>query len=406
MATMDDIDDSLFPSEQNKIGILRDIQEREVTDKEPSAPSLPSTSKRGFPAHKTRHPPHFMRKRQNESPNKNQALTSISQARNPEQHSPTGKNVFDSSIDQENRDRLAEMSEEDILRAQRELESSLTPTVIDRLLKRRDASNDSEIPDESTEGRSPYRPGVTEAVSTSTPSQHTDHGLSSLSLEDKPPARPPDDLHPVASSEPLPPAPDIHFPQRPPAPELDPDDPDFLEKLHSTYFPSLPADPTNLAWMSAPTDEEQSQYSPDQASFAPSTVRFDFRGRLLPPRLSSQIPVSKGLHHHGLAPKSAGYTIPELSRLSRSSVASQQCIAFQTLGRILFRMGKGEFGREGDDLFDGLWELIETSQVLQVMIRIAANENEGNRSVWATATDAVWLWRKGGGKPKKEASSR
>ena len=403
---MDDISESLFPAEQNNIGILRDIQEREVTDKEPSAPSLPSTSKRGFPPHKTRNPSHFMRKRQNESPNQQHDPTSNAQASNSEKHSSTSNSVFDSSIDQENQDRLAEMSEEDILRAQRELESSLKPSVIDRLLKRGNASNNSEVRDESTEGRNPNQPGVTEPVPTSTPSQHTDHGLSSLSLEDKPPARPPDDLHPVTSSEPLPPVPDIHFPKRPPAPELDPDDPNFLEKLHSTYFQSLPADPSNLAWMSAPTDEEQSQYSPNQASFAPSTVRFDFRGRLLPPRLSSQIPVTKGLHHHGLAPKSAGYTIPELSRLSRSSVASQQCIAFQTLGRILFRMGKGEFGREGDDLFDGLWELIETGQVLQFMIRLAANENEGNRSVWATATDAVWLWRKGGGKPKKGASSR
>ncbi|KAG7150343.1 RNA polymerase II-associated protein rba50 like [Verticillium longisporum] len=70
---------------------------------------------------------------------------------------------------------------------------------------------------------------------------------------------------------------------------------------------------------------------------------------MLPPRLSRQIPVSKGLHHHGQAPEAAGYTIEELSILARSAVAAQRCIAFQTIGRIFYRLGKGEWGNSDED---------------------------------------------------------
>ncbi len=127
-----------------------------------------------------------------------------------------------------------------------------------------------------------------------------------------------------------------HFP-RPHAPDLDPSDPDFLENLHQKYFPDLPADPSKLAWM-APIPSEgsladrDSPYHPGQDSLAVSQLRFNFMGRLLPPRIARAIPVSKGLHHHGEAPEAAGYTIIELARLARSVVPSQRCLAFQTLG--------------------------------------------------------------------------
>lgn len=215
---------------------------------------------------------------------------------------------------------------------------------------------------------------------------------------DMPPLRAPLDLHPVSSKQPLPPLPGFHFPKVPTNPNLDPNDPDFLSKLRSTYFPALPSDPSAMAWMGPVKNEERETYSPSQDSLPTSSLRFDFRGRLLPPRLSSQIPPSKGLHHHGHAPESAGYTIPELSRLGRSTVTSQRCIAYQTLGRILYRLGRGDFGTEGEDLCEGLWGLIEKEKVLQGLVEAASKENEGSRSLWAIATDAVWLWRKGGGR--------
>ena len=224
---------------------------------------------------------------------------------------------------------------------------------------------------------------------------------SSLPQADTAPIFPPADLFPVKSRASLPPLPEIHFPKQPAPPDLDTDDPDFLEKLHSTYFPLLPSDPSTLAWMTPVKKEELSAYSPSQDSLPPSSLRFDFRGHLLPPRLSAQIPVTKGLHHHGHASESAGYTIPELARLARSTLTSQRCIAYQTVGRIMYRLGRGDFGAEGEVLCDGLWDLIAQGKVLESIITAASKEQDGNRSVWATATEAGWLWRKGGGRKWK-----
>lgn len=195
--------------------------------------------------------------------------------------------------------------------------------------------------------------------------------------------------------------PAVHFPEPKPAPDLDPTDPDFLENLHSTYFPSLPNDPSKLAWM-APLPSEgspadlDSSYNPSHPALPASALRFDFRGALLPPSISRAMPTSKGLHHHADAPEAAGYTIPELARLARSTYPAQRCIAFQVLGRLLFRLGKGIFG-QGSEMTMGMWRCIEEGKVLDILQQAAANEG-GHRSVSAYAQEAVWLWQRGGGK--------
>lgn len=195
--------------------------------------------------------------------------------------------------------------------------------------------------------------------------------------------------------------PAVHFPEPKPAPDLDPTDPDFLENLHSTYFPSLPNDPSKLAWMAplpsegSPADMESS-YNPSHPALPASALRFDFRGALLPPSISRAMPTSKGLHHHADAPEAAGYTIPELARLARSTYPAQRCIAFQVLGRLLYRLGKGIFG-QGSEMTMGMWRCIEEGKVLDILQQAAANEG-GHRSVSAYAQEAVWLWQRGGGK--------
>lgn len=78
-----------------------------------------------------------------------------------------------------------------------------------------------------------------------------------------------------------------------------------------------------------------------------------------------------GLHHHADAPEAAGYTIPELARLARSSFPAQRCIAFQTLGRILYRLGAGHYGPDGTDLVDGLWRCVDQGRVLEMLQRAA-----------------------------------
>ncbi|KAI7324610.1 hypothetical protein KC340_g6337 [Hortaea werneckii] len=164
---------------------------------------------------------------------------------------------------------------------------------------------------------------------------------------------------------------------------------------------------------------DRKAYSANAPAFNAQEIRFSFTGEILAPTTSHLIPVTEGLHHHGAAPDAAGYTIPELAHLSRSSYAAQRCIAFQTLGRILYRLGKGEFGNPGEPgveatgledslgkLARGLWGVVEHEKVIEGLV--AESEGlgvDGGRhlSARAYATEAVWLWRKGGGRRWKAA---
>lgn len=235
--------------------------------------------------------------------------------------------------------------------------------------------------------------------------------------EDAPPPEPPTDLFEATSQQQQQQQPTsstanvdtfaantTHFPQPKQLPDLDPDDPDFLETLHQKYFPSLPADPSKLAWMAPiPTPhsvaDRESPYYPGQTSLSIAALRFDFKGRLLAPAKSRNIPVSKGLHHHGEAPEAAGYTVTELGRLARSAVPAQRCVAFQTLGRILFRLGKGEWGNNEAEVAKGIWRSVQENRVMDSLLEAAeVPEGQGHRGSRSYAVEALWLFEKGGWK--------
>ena len=203
----------------------------------------------------------------------------------------------------------------------------------------------------------------------------------------------------------------VHFPKPPAAPELDPNAPTFLDDLHQKYFPSLAHDPSKLAWMAPATAEENAAYDPSSENLDPKDVRFDFKGKIIPPSQSARIPTDVGLHHHGDAPSAAGYTIGELGILSRSAFPAQRSIAMQTAGRILYRLGKGEFGNENlvqaegpvgerGMLAKGLWEAVEENRIIDTITAEASKES-GHQTSIALAQEAVWNWRKGGGRQRK-----
>jgi hypothetical protein len=398
------------------LALVGDIKER-ISSSDPKPPSPPrlKSSQTGFPAHKTRTgPSRFKERRGNSTADRSQ----------PDQQqngnvlgnilANNGRGIAtmiggkDPGIDQENKQRLAQMSEDEIEEARRELMSGLSPSLIEKLLKKANIDDDQEDSSsnchtDSTEGSILLKLS-TKKVTFAEP----EPGLTALSDDkkpmpyvdpDAPSSHPPPDLRP-ASQMPLSLPPSMHFPNPPKAPDLDPSDLNFLSTLHSTYFPSLPADPSTMAWMAPldPNSAKDSAYAASEDALLPSELRFDFRGHLLPPRLSSQIPVTKGLHHHAQAPSSAGYTIPELAYLARSTYPAQRCVAYQTLGRILYRLGRGYFGLDEDVLSEGLWRLVDEGKVIEGLTEAAAKEDGGNRSVWVTAIEAVWLWRKGGGR--------
>lgn len=191
----------------------------------------------------------------------------------------------------------------------------------------------------------------------------------------------------------------VHFPQprEHVAAELDPTDPQFNEKLHAKYFPALPTEPEKMEWMQ-PVDEAKEEEELQQAEtlgLLPRELRFDFKGHLVSPRQGREISVRAGLHHHGDAPSLAGYTLPELAHLARSSAASQRALAIQTLGRVLFRLGRGR--DYGQQIGAGLWGLVDETRVLESLAEAADEKKTRSVSVRAYAVEALWLWRQGGG---------
>lgn len=293
-------------------------------------------------------------------------------------------------IDEENKQRLAQMSPDDIEEARQELLNGLSPSLIERLLKKANIDDgrtdlDHEPPPARDEGAKIQKKSHSKRVTFEEPEPipvSTSHPVQTHSQPGSPGASSLDTFSPLEE--------DAH-------PVLDPSSPKFLSELHDKYFPELPSDPSKLSWMQPLP--ETSSYDPSAESLPISAIRFDFRGRLLPPRLSSQLPSTIGLHHHAHAPSAAGYTIQELAHLARSTFPAQRCIAMQTLGRILYRLGRGDFGREREDLFEGLWKEMGKGRVIDNLVEVAGGDGtKGNRSIWVTATESVWLWRKGGGR--------
>ncbi|KAI1385670.1 uncharacterized protein F4822DRAFT_350956 [Hypoxylon trugodes] len=441
--------------------LITDIQEKEVAaPKAPSFPQVKSTTT-GFPEHKKRtRISAFKQKRQNakldnENPKTPAANESIPNADQDAWRTipSTADSRLDEKqrIDQENNERLASMSPEEIETARQELFSGLDSSLLERLLKRAnldDTMNNAIFDTPNSSSQDPAAPSSNIQPVQNTPEIRIED-TSASPLNNKPDVKPTEqkEANPTTNNskrvrwasvadedeeeattipKPKPSLPqpttttttadnnttsDIppskpHWPQPAQPADLDPHDPNFLENLHNKFFPHLPSDPSKLAWMApiptpnSPADYD-SPYHPSQSYLAISSLRFDFRGMLLPPKISRAVPVTKGLHHHGEAPEAAGYTIKELARLCRSAVPGQRCMAYQTLGRVLYRLGIGEFGGPADDVAKGIWGDVEEGAVMRSLYEEAGTEEgTGHRSARALAMEAIWLLEKGGWKER------
>ncbi|KPI34798.1 RNA polymerase II-associated protein RBA50 [Cyphellophora attinorum] len=384
---------------------IKDVQEHESS--EAPAPPAPRATKQGFPEHKQRKVVSRFRQAQQKSQSPTVAQRPPRQSDAALAHAVTRRDGVDITTDQkteigkENDRRIATMSEDEIREAQEEIMATLSPALVERLMKRRRDNTESVSTSEATTASAQDADNSTSKPQA--PSLHADESAGnkpeeddtahktaaqaqpasdaspdSNALSDTDATRPAQGLQPQTQS-----TSSVHFPMPPrPASDyrpLDPSSNTFLSDLKSTYFPELAhtPSPTSLTWL-----------QPD--------IRFSFRGALIAPESSLNIPTHLGLHHHGEAPSSAGYTIPELTLLARSTLPNQRCVAYQTVGRILYRLGKEEFGPRGSELYEALWALIEQERVLEV-IMAEANRKSGHVSAKAYATEALWLWRKGCG---------
>jgi hypothetical protein len=421
-----------------------DIKERvSTTAKPPTAPTM-KTSHTGFPVHKKRDRVSAFKQRASNTSATSNGQTGLLGPKSSEKPKRDDELTFEEiereRISKENDQRLAEMSPDEIEEAQQELFEGLSPALIQRLLGRAkidedsqnekefdsilpptDASSDPPIPKEE-----PSKSSTKKVTFDATTPEATTISEPSIPLPSSPSQ---------ATEETTPNHPSIHFPQPTQPPPLDPNSATFLTDLHEHYFPSLSYDPSRLAWLTPldPTDTS-SPYHPSQSALNPSDLRFGFNGALIPPRMARAIPTTKGLHHHGDAPEAAGYTIPELARLTRSKVPAQRCVAFQTLGRILYRLGRGEFGVEegvvtvdgpvrvardpglepededggegdmeedsGSAMCSGLWECVEEGRVVETLVEESEREG-GHLTAKTYAQEALWNWRRGGGRKRK-----
>ncbi|KAH7369876.1 RPAP1-like protein [Rhexocercosporidium sp. MPI-PUGE-AT-0058] len=423
-STRSSILSNAFPSISSPF--VGDIKEREIAAP-PSAPKM-KTTPTGFPEHKKR--TRISAFKQQRAGSAKPSVAADSPNAFALRQSPTNPSLTQNAssmdnerrqIDEENRQRLAAMSAEEIEEERNELMAGLNPALLEMLLKRSnldEGRGDTGIdpptaPIEVSEN--PVEaPKTVQQESESVPApkpagKRIDPSKSVRFEDDDSEPSAPINLQPASSTQndPLPEDvhPTMHFPSAPSVPDLDPSDPSFLENLHKKYFPNLPADPSKLAWMAPiPTHgsvaDQESPYYPSSQGLSASALRFDFRGGLLPPRIARAVPVTKGLHHHGEAPEAAGYTVPELARLARSAFPAQRCMAFQTLGRLLYRLGRGEWGGPDSEITKGLWQCVEGGKVVETLEEASSAEG-GHQGSKVYAVEAIWLWQKGGGKVMK-----
>jgi RNA polymerase II-associated protein 1 len=326
--------------------VMGDIVERKSTSS--TAPVFVAQGQRkaiaGFPApRKLRRPPQ-VRSREPPPP-----VETAPKSEGTDEKQPEGKELME-EIDRENRKKLAEMSEEEILELQRSLQASLPAGLQKKLLEK----DNPETPSKSN---------------------------------NIPP--------PTTSTTPVSPKPKSSSKPHPKPPVVD-DEKSFDEHLR-TFFPAKETSVSQPEWTLPVHPAEETFYStPDPSVPSASTMRFSLQGKYIPAATSRSLPTHLGLHHHSLDPGAAGYTLSELAILSRSIQPSQKCIALKIIGVVLADIARGIYKW---DEAEALWDEIEREKVIEILLDVAkgGRESGGNRSVQRYAEDAVTKWVDAGG---------
>lgn len=325
--------------------VMGDIVERKTSTARPVfVASGPKMSTTGFPE------PRKLGRLQSRSQVASSPSTLDSPATSTNQ--PEGKALME-EIDRENRLKLAQMSEEEILQLQKSLQESLPTSLREKLLSKTDTKSDPETADsELVESSNPSK-GEKPPKSANKPSNRlpTDDSLNDQSF-------------------------DAHL---------------------RTFFPPTTTSIAQPEWTLPIHPAEETFYAvPDKSSPQATSMRFDFNGKFIPSDTSRSLPTHLGLHHHSLDPGAAGYTLSELSILARSIQPSQKCIALKIIGFVLADVASGKYTW---DITEGLWDEIDRERIIEILLNIAkgGKDSGGNRSVQRYAEDAVSRWVNVGG---------
>jgi len=217
------------------------------------------------------------------------------EAKEQEQEQKTPLDQESRDIDAANKARLQEMSPQEILEAQQELLSSLDPKLIEKIKNRRKSEKKTvKKVEKKTEGTK-VLVGKSVVKQEDTEQLQKEEMIKSLAA--------------VKTEEEL--------------------------KQQAELLPA--EERAKLDWTQS-TGEKQEKVPHKKiarpAAEKASLERFDLDGHVLE-ATDAELPVHSGLFHHGDDPDAAGYTLPELLHLARSSVASQRAMALSVVAKIL-----------------------------------------------------------------------
>ncbi|RLN71704.1 hypothetical protein BBJ29_006688 [Phytophthora kernoviae] len=227
-------------------------------------------------------------------------------------------NMENRDIDAANKARLQEMSPQEILEAQQELLKSLDPQLIEKLKNRRKS------PGKPTVKKSEKRevPSKEKIVKSSGGEQRNvivagEAVVAQEEREEQQRLKEEEirNLSAIKTEEEL----------RAQAQQLPPEERAKLDWTQSTQE-------KKNGKSAAATSKKIKRPAVEEATLE----RFDLDGQVLQ-ATDTGVPLHSGLFHHGDDPDSAGYTLPELLHLARSSVASQRAMALSVVAKILHK---------------------------------------------------------------------
>ncbi|EMD39597.1 hypothetical protein CERSUDRAFT_111906 [Gelatoporia subvermispora B] len=420
------------PTERPLIGSI--LERKPKTAPLSPSPKFNTSGKTGFPTVQHRSKSAFARAREGmkrQGPDRPREPPVVQQSSQPQVPPATPPRTLQRSdtddwraqIDEENRRRIENMTEEEREQERQEILERFGPNVTETLRRAREAREGQRGQSSSPPGEKLSAPSDVKERISSPKSARAISPPSALSRPSstRPPSRTdrklrfadvgPSDIHVYESAPPSPRRKPLALP--PPTPDDGPtislgdwrgrvsrlpnvrketstatvislpsdnDEEGTPEYIRHRFFPTAPANDPSLAWMESATPESSSS---EQVS---SDLRFDLTGKPIPPSLTSTLPTHLGLHHHAEGTH-AGYTLDDIFMLSRSTVPAQRATMLGVLARIAHRLARG---RKGDEDCR-IEELAGREDELRKRMLAAGVEAMGERgSLGARAVEVLW----------------
>ncbi|TIA90926.1 hypothetical protein E3P99_01285 [Wallemia hederae] len=315
--------------------MLSDIVEKDVSSpaKAPAPPTAPS---HGFPAPK-------MRSKFKSSRQKTDAAAPSTSA-----IATAASTVSDQSIDSENRNVLAKMSQQEILEEQADIEEKLGPKMVEFLRKRAEKSAARDSPAQINDKDSIEIPSKTDDSEERDEKDQLKEGAAKVQRKSV----------------------RIQTAQAT-SPSREKEQDSTQQLIRDKYFPDADFNEDQHSWLTS--------LPPPSAKDTKDVLRFDFSGGIMSQHTQAYL---QGMHHHGRDQGSPGYTIDEFLMLSGSVNVSQRILALRSLSHVLLKWYKQEYSEEEASKLDYV-------QLGKATLALRFAMNDTNRSVVVAGLSGV-----------------